>query len=87
MPRISAFHGIVISMYHNETHGPPHFHVSYGEHEALVAIGSLEIVQGSLPVRQLRLVRRWAGIHQGELAETWRRARLGQALGRIEPLS
>ncbi len=39
MPRISEFFGIVISMYYND-HEPPHFHVSYAEHEAVVTIGA-----------------------------------------------
>jgi hypothetical protein len=33
MPRISAFYGIVIWMYHDEAHhlGRPHFHARYGD--------------------------------------------------------
>src|ERR1700722_19372525 len=40
MPRISAFYGIVIWMYHDEAHhgGRPHFHASYGGDEAAVDI-------------------------------------------------
>lgn len=39
MPRISAFYGIVIWMYHDEIHhrGRPHFHARYGEDEASIA--------------------------------------------------
>ena len=32
MPRISAFYGIVITMYYRD-HDPPHFHAAYGEYE------------------------------------------------------
>jgi hypothetical protein len=33
VPRISAFYGIVITMYYRD-HEPPHFHALYGEHQA-----------------------------------------------------
>lgn len=38
MPRISAFYGIVIWMYHDEIHhrGRPHFHAGYGDDEASI---------------------------------------------------
>ena len=37
MPEISRFYGIVIGMFYHE-HRPPHFHVRYGEHEAVIRI-------------------------------------------------
>lgn len=37
MPEICSFLGIVISMYFDE-HNPPHFHVRYNEHRAVMAI-------------------------------------------------
>lgn len=43
MPRISAFYGIVIWMYHDEVHhlGRPHFHATYGGDEASIDIERL----------------------------------------------
>lgn len=41
LPRISAFFGIVITMYYND-HSPPHFHARYEEYEAQLVIGSLD---------------------------------------------
>ena len=40
MPRISAFYGIVIWMYHDEAHhsGRPHFHAVYGGDEATIEL-------------------------------------------------
>jgi len=35
MPTISIFYGLVIQMYFRE-HAPPHFHVKYGEFQAVV---------------------------------------------------
>jgi hypothetical protein len=55
MPEISRFFGIVIRMYHND-HGPAHFHASYGEHEATIAIATLGIESGYLPPRARSLV-------------------------------
>jgi hypothetical protein len=62
MPRISAFYGIVIWMYHDEIHrrGRPHFHASYGENEASIDIETLSVIAGGLPPRARRLVVEWA---------------------------
>jgi hypothetical protein len=88
VPRISAFHGIVIWMYHDEAHhsGRPHFHASYGEDEATIDIEDLTILAGELPSRGQRLVVRWAKAHRPELRENWVRARRHQPLAPIEPL-
>lgn len=37
MPEICRFFGIVIVMFADD-HNPPHFHVKYGNHRALVGI-------------------------------------------------
>jgi hypothetical protein len=56
VPRISAFYGIVIYMYRPD-HPPPHFHAQYGEHIAQIALDTLQVLNGWLPARALRLVR------------------------------
>ena len=43
MPRIAECSGIVLRMFHTEHH-PPHFHATYGEHEALVGIDPIDVV-------------------------------------------
>jgi len=88
VPRISAFYGIVIWMYHDEIHhlGRPHFHARYGGDEASLTIETVEVLAGELPPRALRLVRDWASSHQEELRENWNRARRHEPLRRIEPL-
>lgn len=85
MPRISEFYGIAIAMYYAE-HGVPHFHAIYADADASIAIGSLELLAGSLPERALRLVREWAELHRSELEDDWSRARNGKPLERIAPL-
>lgn len=86
MPRISFFHGISIYM-HFSDHPTPHFHALYAEYEAKIAISSGEVVEGSLPPAQLRLVRRWSRLHVAELAENWDNARERRELVKIDPLS
>jgi hypothetical protein len=85
VPRISAFYGIVITMYFSD-HPPPHFHAKYGGHTAEVAIDGLDLIDGWLPPRALRLVLEWAGEHQAGLRENWDRARAHEALVGIDPL-
>ena len=85
MPTISQFHGIDIVMYFND-HVPPHFHVFYGDDEALIEWRPLQIHRGSLPAKSLRLVLRWAGLHLAELDADWALARQGRPLYPIPPL-
>jgi hypothetical protein len=85
MPRISVFFGIVIAMYYND-HVPPHFHATYAEHEAEVAIQSLELLHGSLPRRALAMVLEWAAVRRKELRANWEDAREGKPLSRIRGL-
>ena len=54
MPEISRFYGIIITMFVNE-HNPPHFHVRYMEHRALVDIANGTIT-GTMPRRALKMV-------------------------------
>jgi Domain of unknown function (DUF4160) len=51
VPRLATFYGIVIWMYRPD-HPPPHFHASYGEHVAQMELGSLRVLNGSLPPRR-----------------------------------
>jgi hypothetical protein len=85
MPRLSAFYGIVIWMYRPD-YPPPNFHAQYGEYVAQIALGSLQVLNGSLPSRALRLVREWAQGHESELAENWDLAQALEPLRGIEPL-
>lgn len=85
MPRISTFYGIFIYMYFSD-HAPPHFHAIYGEHEAVIEIATAHVIDGALPKRGRSLVQRWCRLHQAELMENWRLARLGEPLRSIVPL-
>ena len=71
-------------MYFNE-HNPPHFHVKYGEYNAIVTIED-GIVTGSLPRRALNLIYDWLDLHKDELMENWRRLENCESFLKIEPL-
>lgn len=86
MPRVCEFYGITIYMYHNEWESP-HFHVVYAEHKAKFKLGPFGLEAGSLPPRVERMIREWAGLHESELLENWRRARAGDPLQSVPPLA
>jgi len=82
---VSQFFGIAIAMYQTDR-TPPHFHAAYENHGALIAIDTLEFVDGWLPKRAYALVLEWAAQHRGELRANWDRARQGLPLERVVPL-
>jgi hypothetical protein len=47
------------------------------ERAAKIRIDVVEVIDSSLPTRQLRIALAWAELHQLELLDTWRRARAG----------
>jgi len=67
-------------------HAPPHFHVRYGDHKAVVDIQKLELLEGRLPRRALNLVLDWAELHRAELLENWNLCQALQAPNPIQPL-
>ena len=69
----------------NSQHNRPHFHVYYAEFEASVGVDG-ELLAGSLPVKQLKLVQAWAAIHEEELYAAWNKAVRNEPFGKIEPL-
>ncbi len=46
MPEVTRFYGIVIKLFFGD-HPTPHFHVVYGEYNALFNIETLEVIEGS----------------------------------------
>lgn len=57
MPELCRFYNIVIKMIYSDDgqHHKPHFHVYFAEYEASVGLDG-ELLAGSLPVKQLKLV-------------------------------
>ena len=66
MPELSRFFGIIIRMFMEvgAQHHIPHFHAYYQGEAGIFSIDPIELVAGSLPKRQRRLVEAWAELHQ-----------------------
>ena len=77
MPEISLFYGIRVTMYYN---------AEYNGHKALVDINNIQVIRGSLPNKQLRLILAWCTIHQDELMQNWELAKDMKPLNKINPL-
>ena len=85
MPTICTFRGLKIYINWNE-HRPPHFHATYGGEEVVVLINELEVYEGNIPNKQLKMLLGWAALHQDELIENWQLAEKKQQLFEIAPL-
>lgn len=85
VPTISRFFGLTVAIISTTTRHP-HFHVRHAEGAAKIRIDVVEVIDSSLPTRQLRIALAWAELHQFELLENWRRARAGETLKEIDPL-
>ncbi|MGL5821590.1 MAG: DUF4160 domain-containing protein, partial [Sarcina sp.] len=50
---------------------PPHFHVMYGEYAGLIDLNSLEMLEGDLSKRTMKLVKEWGKEHKSDLIAMW----------------
>jgi hypothetical protein len=87
MPELSRFGGIVIYMLFMDTqqHNKPHVHVYYGEYEATIGIDG-ELLAGSLPRKQLKIVVGWLAFHEEEVYKAWNLAVKGEHFEKIAPM-
>lgn len=85
MPNISMFFGIIIRMYNNGEHNPPHFHASYQGYNAVFNMDG-NLINGNMPNKQIKLIAAWTEIHKDELLANWELAITEQPLYKIEPL-
>jgi hypothetical protein len=88
MPELSRFFGVIIRMYMEvgAPHHTPHFHAYYQDDVAVFGLDPVELIAGSLPRRQRRLVEAWAELHQAELLADWERLQAGDSPETIDPL-
>ncbi len=88
MPVVSAFYGLIISLYYknNKRHHKPHIHVWYQDSEAVLSIPEGDIIEGSIPSNKMKLVQAWMEIHRDELLADWKLAADGQQIFKIDPL-
>jgi len=70
MPVITRFYGIVIKMYFSE-HPPPHFHALYGEYNGVFDLNTLEMIEGDMPNRSIKMIKEWAIKYKSELLNIW----------------
>ena len=87
MPELSRFMGIVIKMMFKDItqHNKPHIHAYYGDYEASIGIDG-ELLAGSMPVKQLRMIQGWLAIHEDEAYAAWNMAVQGEQFDKIDPL-
>lgn len=87
MPIISQFYGIIVSMYFNENnkHNIPHIHIRYNEYKASYDFEA-NILNGSLPVKQTKLIEAWIIIHKEELITLWKLMKEEGGMFKIKPL-
>ena len=85
MPELGRFRGIIIRMYFEDTeqHSRPHVHVKYGEYEASISLEG-EVLSGSLPRKQYRMVSGWLAVHEDEAYAAWNNAIRGLDFDRID---
>lgn len=58
----------------------------YAEHEVLIDIRTLDILEGEMPRRALALILEWAQEHRAELMEDWELCARNQQPNKIRPL-
>lgn len=87
MLELSRFGGMVIYMLFMDTkqHNKPHVHVYYGDYEAAVGIDG-ELLAGSLPKKQLKMVVGWLAFHEEEAYKAWNLAVRGEHFDKIAPM-
>lgn len=67
-------------------HHAAHFHAYYQAEAGIFSSNPVELIGGSLPRRQRRLVEAWAELHETELLAGWERLQEGRSPASIEPL-
>lgn len=83
MPVISKFYGIIIKIYFmQKEHNPPHLHAIYGEYMSAINIKTLEVIEGDLPEKALKLVKEWIIKNKEDIMDIWKT----QNFKKIEPL-
>lgn len=87
MPELSHFGGIVVYLLFKDIqhHNKPHVRVFYGDYEASVGIDG-ELLAGSLPRKQMKIVVGWLAFHEEEVYAAWNKAVQGEHFEKIEPM-
>jgi hypothetical protein len=87
MPVLSMFYGIIIRMYQEigSRHNLPHFHAVYAEKKIVIDLEG-NTLEGSLPIKQYRLLMAWFELHREELNANWDLLTTSGEYFKIKPL-
>ena len=72
MPTIARLSGATIKVYADD-HAPPHFHLIGARSDAMVRLGTLEVLRGIADRRDLEQAMAWASANPGVLETEWER--------------
>ena len=81
------FYGIIVRMQSEKggRHHKPHIHAIYSDDEIVIALDG-EVLEGSIPIRQRKMLEGWMAIHEDELMANWKMLSAGEGYFKIEPL-
>ena len=85
MPVVSMFFGIVVRMFYNDHH-PMHFHAEYQGQRGKFDLSGRMIVGNIQSKTALRLIRKWAQLHEFDIRRNWQKMKAGKPFEIIEPL-
>jgi len=81
------FFGIIIRIYFTpKEHNSPPIHTYFQENKASFSILKGEMLEGSIPQRQQRMIQAWIEIHRDELLADWALCQNGEKPFNIQPL-
>ncbi len=70
MPTFYIIEGVKIELFFDD-HNPPHFHAIIAEYDALIEIGTSNIMKGNLPKNKRKLILEWAKENRDDLKSIW----------------
>lgn len=87
MPVLSMFYGIIVRMQSEKggRHNMPHIHALYGDFEIVMSLDG-DVLEGTFPRKQLKLLVAWTALHEDELKANWRLLSEGTGYFKIDPL-
>ena len=87
MPILSAFYGIVVRMYREQSgkHNIPHIHAEYAGDEVVLSLDG-DVIEGSIPKNKMKLLVAWVEINHEDLIANWKLLNNGEKIFRIDPL-
>ena len=81
------FYGIIVRMQSEKggRHNTPHIHALYGDFEVVMSLDG-DVLEGTFPRKQLKLLVAWIALHEDELRANWTLLSEGTGYFKIEPL-